>query len=379
MHGKRILALLAIMLVPFALSQGPTSYAAQTPTQNRCDATASTTAQTSHRPSFVLVNQYPEPVITIHSPGAEDIKYGFEDGRVVKIDNTYHLITTEMFADPWAVKTRIGYWTSEDRIHWSRISTLLSPSSGEQTGTDPRAALWGPMPVFDEQKNRWDLFYVGYRSKPDTQPQWLLNYEGRIFLALSQNQGLHGIAGPYHDVGIVLEPGPQSDSWEGLQGTDSFFAYPVKDKWYAIYGSAHTEKHPVTTWPVGLASAPSSSGPWKRCTELNPLPIEKVFSENPVVSRLDDGSFAAVYDTDAANAIGLTWSADGVRWEAGEEIVVQPNGAGKWADDVRTPLGLVPEGNNTFTVFYTGGHKPKPTKAEMWSVGFVTLKLKQAK
>jgi hypothetical protein len=44
---------------------------------------------------------------------------------------------------------------------------------------------------------------------------------------------------------------------------------------------------------------------------------------------------------------------------------------------VRTPLGLIPEGNNTFTLFYTGGIKPNPIYSE--SVGFVTLKLKDVR
>ena len=52
-------------------------------------------------------------------------------------------------------------------------------------------------------------------------------------------------------------------------------------------------------------------------------------------------------------------------------------GTGKWATEVRTPLGLIPEGNNTFTLFYTGGIKPNPIYLE--SVGFVTLKLKDVR
>jgi hypothetical protein len=61
----------------------------------------------------------------------------------------------------------------------------------------------------------------------------------------------------------------------------------------------------------------------------------------------------------------------------GEAINVQPQGIGKWADDVRTPLGLIPEGGNRFTVFYTGYQKPPGTKGMgVAGVGFVTLELK---
>ena len=325
-------------------------------------------------PILVLVSQHKTPVITVHSPGAEDNKYGFEDGRVVKIGNKYHLITTEMFTDPFSVKTRIGYWTSIDRIHWTRVSTLFV-SSGDQTGKDPRASLWGPMPVWNEKTGRWELFYVAYRSQPETEPRWLLGYEGRIWRAVSQTKGRNGIGGPYKDVGVVLEPGPLSESWEGLQGTDSFFPYRVGDLWYGMYGTAHTEKHPVTAWQLGLASAPSLAGPWKRYPQVNPLAIEPVFAENPIVTRLDDGTFMAVYDSGSNHdAIGYSWSADGIHWSPGTTLVIQPT-PGKWASDVTTPLGLIPEGNGLFTVFYTGRIKPHPLYSE--SVGFVTLQLQR--
>jgi hypothetical protein len=128
---------------------------------------------------------------------------------------------------------------------------------------------------------------------------------------------------------------------------------------------------------VGLVSAPGLAGPWKRCAELNPLKIEKVFAENPIVTRLENGTYEAVYDSNVPNAIGYTWSRDGVHWAAGEAVIVQPQGTGKWADDVRTPLGLIPEQNNRYTVFYTGYQKPHETdRLGVAGVGFVTLELK---
>jgi hypothetical protein len=60
-----------------------------------------------------------------------------------------------------------------------------------------------------------------------------------------------------------------------------------------------------------------------------------------------------VYDTQAADAIGWSYSADGVTWEPGRALVVQPR-AGVWAKDVRTPLGIVDEGDGRITIFYTG-------------------------
>ena len=313
-------------------------------------ATASSLGQ-----DLQVTRSWANPILTIHSSGAENNKYGFEGGRVIKLKGTYHLFTSEMAGDPHWVKMRLAHWTSPDRIHWKRLATLAE-SSGDYTGKDPRAALWSPLPVFDPKSDRWNLFYVAYQAAPDTSQQWLTNHEGRIWRAISKVPGADGIGGPYEDQGILLQRGKDSDPWEGLQGTDSFFPYSVGDRWFAFYGSAHTEKLPISLWQVGLATAAELGGPWTRCTSVNPLKVETRFIENPIVTRLEDGTYVAVYDTDAPNAIGYTLSSDGTHWSAGRHLIVQ-EGDGIWATEVRTPLGLIPEGNGLFTLFYTANEK----------------------
>ena len=329
--------------------------------------------------TLVVTRQLDEPILTVSSPGAEGNKYGFEGGRVVKLDGTYHLFTSEMVGDPHWVKMRLAHWASRDRIHWKRRSTLFE-SSGDFTGKDQRAALWSPIPIYDEREGRWNLFYVAYQCAPDTAREWLANHEGRIWRAVSQVKGRSGIGGPYVDAGIVLQRGKDSDPWEGLQGTDSFFPYRVGDRWYAFYGTAHTETRPISLWQVGLAWAPSLSGPWKRCTELNPLNIEKPFIENPIVTRLTDGTYAVVYDNHIEHAVGYSFSRDGIHWAAGKVLIVQKD-RGLWASEVRTPLGLIPEGNDTFTLFYTANEdqlgvasRSQWIKTTPGALGFVELK-----
>ncbi len=329
---------------------------------------------------MVLVEQHPAPVITVHSPGAQPNKYGFEGGRVVKIGRTYHLFTSEMFEDPVWVKMRLAYWRSDDRLHWTRVATLYE-SSGEFAGKDPRASFWSPLPVYDDDEKRWNLFYVAYKAEPNTPKQFRMNEEGRIWRAVSTEPGMDGIGGPYRDVGIVMEPGPASESWEGLQGTDSFFPYRAGNGWLALYGSANTESVPIQHWRVGLASAPSIRGPWTRRHGPN-LPIEPTFIENPIVERLADGSYGAVYDTTTnPDAIGFTWSKDGRDWSRGQTVVIQPTHA-KWSPEVRTPLGLVSESDGTYTVFYTGFEQPADwTKlldarpANTFAIGFVRVRI----
>jgi hypothetical protein len=327
---------------------------------------------------LVLVAQHPSPVLTTRSPGAEGIRFGFEGGRVVKVAGTYHLFTSEMVDDPIWVRMRLGHWASADREHWTRVATIRE-SSAEFTGADPRAALWSPLPVWDDGEARWNLFYVAYRSKPGDGTAFTLNYEGRIWRARSTVRGESGISGPYEDLGVVMEPGSQSISWEGLQGTDSFFPWHVGKDWYAMYGSAQSEHLPIKHWLVGLARSTSLAGPWMRVTTASPLPLEPTFIENPIVTPAPRGWFV-VYDSNAPDAVGAAWSSDGVTWDKGEGLVVQPT-HGAWAKDVRTPLGLVDEGNGNYTVFYTGFEQPPDWTrllagkgGETCAIGFAELK-----
>jgi hypothetical protein len=332
---------------------------------------------------LVVTKQLDSPVLTVRSAGAEGNKYGFEGGRVLKIEGTYHLFTSEMVGNPHWVKMKLAHWVSQDRMHWQRIGTLLE-SSGDFTGKDPRASLWSPMPVYDTKNERWNLFYVAYRAAPDTAHEWRTNFDGQVWRAISKKPGPGGIGGPYQDAGIILHPGKNSDSWEGLQGTDSFFPYRVGNTLWAFYGSAHTETLPIPLWQVGLASAPTLAGPWTRATEQNPLKIEPKFIENPIVSRLVDGSYVAVYDTKEPESIGYTFSSDGIHWSVGQHLVVQ-KGAGVWSNDVRTPLGLIEEGRDKFTIFYTANERMAGTRADgsgitltPGAVGFVEVKLNRA-
>src|ERR1035437_9618780 len=161
-------------------------------------------------------------ILTKGAPGLENNKYGLEGGTVIKLKDYYHLFTAEMVGDPRWVKMKLGHWLSPDGKEWKRISTVRE-SSGDFTGKDPKAATWSPMPFFNTKGNRWELYYVGYKSHPDSAGMWLSNYEGSVYRAISKAMGTDGIDGPYEDTGMLMEPGTDSDSFEGLQGDDSFF------------------------------------------------------------------------------------------------------------------------------------------------------------
>jgi hypothetical protein len=287
------------------------------------------------------------PVLGPKSPGAEDALGGVEGGTVIKADGAFHAFITEMTSE---IGTRLALWTSPDGDHWTRTSTLFK-SSGDFTGQDRRASLWAPMPVYDDAHQVWNLFYVAYRSKPSPPTAWYANYDGEIVRAVSQVKGRHGYAGPYRDVNVILSPEKNPDSWEGLQGTDSFFPYRALDRWFGFYGTAHTEVVPPSSWRVGLAAAPSLHGPWHRCSSLNPSPFETHFIENPVVSRIGS-TFLAIYDvadTDTPKSIGYSESQDGVYWTPGArlELFTDP------AIAARTPLALIEDGQGAYDLFVT--------------------------
>jgi hypothetical protein len=292
-----------------------------------------------------------EPVIKKGDKGTEDNRYGFEGGRVMKIDNMYQMFVAEMVDTPRCTKMKLAHWKSQNGIDWKRVSTLYE-SSGDYSGTDPRAALWSPMPFYNKEEGRWNMFYVAYKSKPNNDTAFFVNHEGRIWRAVSKTPGEQGYGGPYQDVGIVLEPGKDSDSWEGLQGVDSYFIYEANKKFYAFYGTASTQKKPIDFWGAGLASAPSMAGPWKRCTELNPIDAKTNFFENAIVTNLDDGTYLAIFDCGGCDGFGYILSKDGVNWSKAHFVKYEP-AIEKWWTITRTPLCLIKEEDGTYTTFYT--------------------------
>jgi predicted GH43/DUF377 family glycosyl hydrolase len=304
-----------------------------------------------------VVSGNEKPVLTSGDPGTEQNKYGFEGGTVIKLNDKYHLFTSEMTGDPKWVKMKLAHWESSDGNRWERQSTVKE-SGGDFTGRDPRAAIWSPMPVYSEKKSCWMIHYVGYRSKPDSAGMWLSNYEGRIFRLASVKKGIGGIDGPYHDNGLMMEPGKESDPFEGMQGTDSFFPYSAGGRYYAFYGSARTEHTPVKLWQVGLAVSDNLEGPWKRCSELNPVDLDISFTENPIVTKLENGIYVAIVDAGydstglKRSAFGYFSSPDGVHWSK-EKLCYLEHKVNKWWDQMRTPLCLIKENDGNYTLFHT--------------------------
>jgi predicted GH43/DUF377 family glycosyl hydrolase len=128
-------------------------------------------------------------------------------------------------------------------------------------------------------------------------------------------------------------------------------------------------------WQIGLACADKPEGPWKRLKELNPVDLDISFTENPVVTRLDNGLYVALVDAGydstglCRSAFGYFYSKDGIHWSK-EQLCYVENKISKWWKMMRTPLCLIKEDDNTYTVFHTAYDKN-----DYGSVGKLTVKL----
>lgn len=337
------------------------------------------------RERLELVQESQVPVIGPGHPGLADIKSGFETGVTLKIDGTYHMFISEMFGRPH-LDMRIAHWTSSDAIRWTREGTVVESKPG-RSPQNPFSEVWMQAMLFDRKTDRWTLFYIAYRGGDSARGEALnMDYEGTARRAVSQVPGRQGVGGPYEDASVAMAPGGKDAAlWEGQQGLDSFFPYPVGNKWVALHGSHN--HFPASPWQVGVATARSmDASVWARVRSEQPSPIEGLFIENPIVNRLPNGNYIAVYDANhfapnqpeiAAkpnNSIGYSISKDGIRWHQGRSLVVQTSATSNWSSDLRTPLGLVPEQDGTFTLLYTARMKDRP----FWAIGHVRVKITSA-
>jgi len=328
------------------------------------------------KPLFEVIGGENKPVIDEGMSGTQGIQGGFEGGRVVKVGDMYHMFPTERAGEKGVdyyydrVKTKIGHWTSKDAIHWKRESTIYQASGtyavteDDNPMNDRRAAIWSYMPVFNEKANKWYGYYLAYTVSKEIEPNHSF---GRIWRCESTVAGINGIGGPYKDMGIIMEPGLDSQPWEGRQGVASFFPYQVGDKYFGFYSGAYPfnswadyPKKSGKGWFVALAESKSLEGPWLRMNKgLEPIKtMHPQFVENPIVSQLPNGLYIAIFDGGPdgwghhlPNMIAYSLSADGVNWAEAHYLPIETK-VDKWWDIMRTPLCLIPEGNDVYTIVY---------------------------
>ena len=288
-------------------------------------------------------------------------KTSFEGGTVIRTETGLHLFTTD--TSRGIVNTSLVYYHSpsvEGNSTFRFVRQVVCCSEGVMTGH--RASLWAPMPVWDGATDYWRLFYVQYSSSIPAQNSsgWFFNYDGQIASAISAVKGMNGIGGPYSapvdGPAVVLEPDADSQSWEGLQGTDSISPpYLLRDNktWAAWYGSAQTQipknQRPRGIWWNGLATTPKLGDRFVRRLPLAKVNLNGGGSENPVVTFLPQhGVYFALFDDLFAEAkgFGFSYSVDGLEWKTPAAVVTVPGGS-------RTPMALMLEDDGSLSVFYS--------------------------
>ena len=366
-------------------------------------------ANPSFRGRLVTIEDCSEPVIGKDHPDviASGNRTGFETGQVVLQNGIYYMFVGEMF-DKERQDMRASLWKSDDGFDWTRVRTLKHSLQYDQSPVNMKKEVWITAAEFNEIENRWNIFYIAYtggiRQYKDPEKHRTRDYYGRVFRAASIHLGREGIEGPYEDVDIIMYPewaepknleGQQHlsikvvdkkpvENWEGQQAVASFNPFRIDDgSWMAFYGG-HWHDPRQSKYIVGLARAEHLSGPWERAYDLKPGMLSKWFSENPVVTRLADGRYIAVFqcrieDHDTgegiskANSIGYSISEDGIHWPYRKVVNILPDH--DWTLHMRTPLGLVPEQGNVFRVYYTCRQKVERGDDPFFPVGMARVKL----
>lgn len=309
-----------------------------------------------------VISLHPTPVIGKATKGAEDNKFGFEGGTVQKIKDRYYLFSTEIFDNPKTAKVRLALWMSKDGLTFLKQQVLISTNNNWNDKTY-NMSPWSPMSVFDEDTQRWNIFYVGYRRKPNSAD--VFNMSGKIRRLEASKKGRDGINSTYINKGLIRMTS-QPDPWEGPAELVSFYPYKAAGQWYAFYGSNTVPPEqtgsmsepkkgntPKSLFWVGLATPIDNklSGSWKRLSAMNPVLMDSTFMENPVVTKVSDSLYVNLYDGANKHEFSYSLSKDGIHWD--KEKLIRLSNAPEWIYMTRTPLCLIPEGDNVFTIYFT--------------------------
>ena len=171
------------------------------------------------------------------------------------------------------VRMRFGYWTSRDRLQWTRVAQCASRARSSRARTRARRS-GRRCPCGTIGGNRWNLFYVAYHSAPRRRHE--IHAESprpHLARACRALPGLDGIAGPLRRRAGGDGAGARLAALGGPAGHRLLLPVPRRRRrGTRCYGSAKSETLPITHWLVGLASAPALGGPWTRVRAAQPRP-----------------------------------------------------------------------------------------------------------
>lgn len=340
-----------------------------------------------------VIETLPDPVIWKTNSGAENITGGFEGGSSVKViingKPEYHFFAHSYPKLDWS-ESQLDHWVSKDGKEFQHKGVLLKNYRDSQTGL--KHIFCAPIPFYVKKDKRWYLCYGEFISDASWTPDG-----ATMWYTTSKIKGAKGINGPFDFerstkfVQTVSLPKPYNIT---TSVTANSAPFQIKDGRWAMFFCPNV-KDP-TSWPVGLAFGKSPLGPYNTSEILIAPMIEPTaFTENPMPIKVRGPKsgkdyWVAVFDflapevTDynPKNVFGFCWSEDGINWpkEHGQAVNVDdglaPGEKGWWrgAWAIRTPHKMIDEGNNTYTIFFTGGSNENHF-ADFRAVGRVKVKL----
>lgn len=197
-----------------------------------------------------------------------------------------------------------------------------------------------------------------------------------LWRARSKVEGVKGIRGPWDFPGKqFMVPGTSYPKQSVAQSVTAPFQ--VKDgRWAVLMGGNGSPYQPkYGSWWVLVSTAPTPQGPYTFDEKHSPATMIDPTGgiENPTVTKVRGPLTGREYwvstfdflHPQPNNAIGFTWSRDGLDWPManGQALVIDeglaPGETGWWKGtigtwSIRTPHQLIDEGDGTYTVFFTG-------------------------
>jgi Na+-transporting methylmalonyl-CoA/oxaloacetate decarboxylase gamma subunit len=329
-------------------------------------------AAKSMRLKLKVLKTYPQPVIDEKTPGVEGIKGGYECGNTVKVmidgKPEYHFFAWRMPGLGWE-NLGTDQLVSQDGFAWRRVGALTEIAFDKQIGKYIQS---GPaQPFYDEATQRWELYYNRFEC---VTTNWQAG--STLWRAQSKVEGIAGIRGPWDFPGKqFMFPGTSYPKASIAQSITSPFQ-TKSGQWAVLMGGNGSPYQPkYGSWWVLVSTAPTPQGPYTFDEKHSPATMIDPTGgiENPTVTKVRGPLTGREYwvstfdflHPQPNNAIGFTWSEDGLDWPMtnGQALVIDeglaPGETGWWKGtigtwSIRTPHQLIDEGDGTYTVFFTG-------------------------
>lgn len=178
------------------------------------DVSCSDPGWKTHQASLVQVSAT-SAINSTNLPLINQSLYGIEGGHIIWVEKKWLYIAIAEFTNPpHFVPSKIALWRAEFTAsddwskHWQRLRTLYQIGCVEDCKSLCASLGSSVAFAFNEESNRYEIFYVGFKSCNDSHFE---NQYGRIFRSVSATEGntQAGIEGQYSDVGVVLQPDPK--------------------------------------------------------------------------------------------------------------------------------------------------------------------------